>query len=79
MFFKDRLGIREIARIMEGRCSRRTIQYILYPERLAVVKAQFKERRKDGRYYNKDKHREAIKNTRHYKQKLKLEGKLISK
>jgi hypothetical protein len=34
--------------------SRRMIQFILYPERLKKVKEQFKQRRKDGRYYYKE-------------------------
>ena len=44
---------------------------IINPERLARVKQLSVERRKDGRYYNKEKHRLAIKNTRAYKQKHK--------
>lgn len=55
---------------------KRTIQFIVKPEMLKVVKAQFKERRKDGRYYDKDKQRDSIKDLRRYKNKLYKEGKI---
>lgn len=54
---KAGMAVRAIAREYEDKCSRRTITFILYPERRKVVADQFKERRKDGRYYDKDKHR----------------------
>ncbi len=62
---------RELARKYE--VSRRLIVFCIYPERLQQNKELYKERRKDGRYYNKDKHKEAIKNTRKYKQSIKDE------
>lgn len=43
---------RELARAFG--VSRRLITFVLFPERLAHQKALYKERRKDGRYYNKD-------------------------
>jgi len=68
---KSGMAIREIARRFEKMCSRRLIQYTIYPERLELVREQFRERRKDGRYYNKDKQRVAVKNHRRYKQSIK--------
>lgn len=65
----------ELANMYE--VSRRTIQFCVYPERLKYNKQLFKERRKDGRYYDKDKWREQNKNHRRYKQKLFLQGKLV--
>lgn len=59
---------RSIAR-MTG-ISRRLIAFILDPQKEVVCKSQFKERRKDGRYYDKEKHKEAIKSTRRKKLKI---------
>lgn len=54
--------------------SRRLIQFVLNPEKEDIAKKQFAERRKDGRYYNKEKHRNYMKNHRNYKKKLYKEG-----
>jgi hypothetical protein len=54
--------------------SRRTIQFILFPDRLDKAKEQFAERRKDGRYYDKDKHREYTKQHRDHKKELWNKG-----
>jgi hypothetical protein len=56
--------------------SRRLIQFIVDPEKDKRQKELFAERRKDGRYYNKDRHTEAIREHRHHKHKLYKEGKL---
>jgi len=53
----------------EYNVSRRTIQFIIYPERLIKCKAQYKERRLDWRYYDKEYHRKAMKHTRDYRYK----------
>lgn len=66
------MSIRAITKTFEKKISRRMVQLILFPDRAARQKEQFKERRKDGRYYNKEKHRLAVKKTRTYKQSLKL-------
>jgi hypothetical protein len=50
--------------------SRRLISFTLNPEKQEINKQQFKERRKDGRYYNKEKHKEQIKRHRDYKETL---------
>jgi hypothetical protein len=51
--------------------SRRSIQFILFPEREARVKAQFKERRKDGRYYNAETWAKTMAEHRAYKKSIK--------
>ena len=48
--------------------SRRLIQFILFPEKLEENKQRRKER--GNKYYDKDKHREYIKEHRRYKQEL---------
>jgi hypothetical protein len=50
--------------------SKRTIQFTLFPERKEKAKQLYKERRKDGRYYDKDKHNEYMKNHREHKKEL---------
>ena len=56
--------------------SKRLIQFICKPETMMKCRENFKKRRKDGRYYNKEKHAEYIRDTRKYKQQLFLEGKI---
>lgn len=68
---KKNTPIREIARQFENICSRRSIQFVIFPERLATVREQFKERRKDGRYYNREKNTKAIRSLRNYKKQNK--------
>lgn len=63
-------AIRSIAREYEKVCSRKAIKYILFPERLEIIKKQYKERRKDGRYYDRAKHTKAIRKHRRRKYKL---------
>ena len=61
-------AIRAIARMYKKVC-RRTIIFILYPERLAKERAN-----RDWRdYYKKEKFREYMKKHRRYKQKLYLD------
>ena len=59
--------------------SKRTIQFTLFPERLERNKELYKERRKDGRYYDKDKHREYMKGHRRRKKELDEQGLLTKK
>ena len=68
--FLSELGLsqRAISRITG--MSRRLISFILDPQKEVISKAQFKERRKDNRYYDKEKHRVAIKATRLKKHKI---------
>jgi IS30 family transposase len=57
---KEGIGIREIARRYEHICSRRTIQFVIFPERLSTVNypGHYKK------YYNKDKHTIAMRKHR---------------
>ena len=48
--YKKGMGIRAIARKYEGICSRRLIQFVIFPERREHAKKLLAERRKDGRY-----------------------------
>lgn len=56
--------------------SRRLIQFILFPERKARQDTLAKERRKDGRYYDKEKGRTHMRDHRAYKRQLIRSGKL---
>jgi hypothetical protein len=74
----ERKSIREIARIYEDVCSRRTIQFVLFPEKYeeSLKKHKLLMKRKRLVYYDKTKHANAIKKTRHYKQSLRKQGKI---
>jgi len=65
------MGLSQRAISRQTRISRRMICFILFPEKEAICKAQYKERRKDGRYYDKDKHREAMREYGRYKQSIR--------
>ena len=56
--------------------SRHLIRFILNPNVLEESKEAFKVRRKDGRYYDKKKHCEAIKDLRKRKKELVKKGQL---
>lgn len=60
----------------EYNVNRRLIQFILFPEREERQKELAKERRKDGRYYDKEKSRLKIQDYRDYKRSLVQSGKL---
>lgn len=68
MHFDLGMSIRAVAREYEGRLSRRTIQFILFPERYEQAKQARKGTWKN--WYDKDKHRKHMSNTRHYRSKL---------
>jgi len=57
--------------------SRRLITFILDPEKLERHNAAAAERRKDGRYYDPDKHAEYIRKHRHHKHQLDQDGLLL--
>jgi len=61
--------IRQIARVYENVCSRRLIQFVLFPDRHERAKETFKGNRKDGKYYHKEKHTAAMRKHRRYKKK----------
>lgn len=68
---KEGVAIREIAREYEGKCSRRLVQFVIFPERKDHAQRLFIERRKDGRYdhhHTKEKQREDM---RKHRAKLK--------
>lgn len=54
--------------------SRRLIQFTLSPEKQEIAKQQFAERQKDGRYYDKDKHKVYMKKHREHKKDLDEKG-----
>lgn len=57
--------------------SRRTIQFAINPDKYLINLEQFKERQKDGRYYNKEKHTEYMRDYRKHKAELYKGGELI--
>lgn len=59
--------------------SRRSIQFVLDPEKLKRNYEQFKERSKDGRYYDKERHKKYMREHRHQMKILCDENKLIKK
>ena len=69
MYTIDKLSQQAIAR--QTHISRRMISFILSPEKLAHANALYKQRRKDGRYYDKNKWRKTMKEHRHYKESIK--------
>jgi len=71
MYNFERLAVREIVRRFNNRISRRSIDYICKPEKLEHAKALYKERRKDGRYYDKEKATVYARLHRRYKQSIK--------
>lgn len=54
--------------------SKRLVQFILNPEKQEIAKQQFAERQKDGRYYDKDKNNEYMRNHREHKKDLYSKG-----
>lgn len=76
-FRKDGLSYNEIAR--QVGCSKRYTQFVCNPEKLLQQKKLFKERRKDGRYYYKDKWKDQMSEHRAYKNTLLTKGELTKK
>jgi len=83
---KDRDKIRELYAAggtshrklaIEFGVSKRLIQFILNPEKHQENLDKRKERGGSKMYFNKDKHTDAMKKHRRYKQELFLEGELI--
>lgn len=67
-------GVSQRAISRETGISRRMISFILFPERLELSRQQFKERRKDGRYYDKERNRLAVAKLRSKKIELVKQG-----
>jgi transposase-like protein len=74
LYFQQGEPIREIARRFSLVCSRRTIQFILFPERLQKLQEISKEEKRHLKYYNREKHTKAMKEHRRYKQKRSIEA-----
>lgn len=70
LYFFEYKSIREIAREYDKKCSRRLIQFILFPERDKKLKEIIKETKGHLKYYDRKKQSEAIKNLRAYKRKV---------
>lgn len=56
--------------------SRRTIQFVLNPDDYEKQKARARERRRDGRYYDREKCSQSVQKTRQYKRDLLASGKI---
>lgn len=67
-------SIQNIAKMLD--VNKRLIQFYFFPERLERNKQLRQERGGSKIYYDREKHTEAIRNLRQYKQKLYLKGKL---
>jgi hypothetical protein len=68
--------IHAIARAYKGVCSRRMIQFVIFPERLKALQEKYIEEKHHLKYYDKDKSRETMREHRAYKQALYLSGSL---
>lgn len=70
LYRREGMAQRAIAR--ELGISRRMVSFILFPEKEEACKRQYRERRKDGRYYyGKEKWRKTMREHRHYKEAIK--------
>ena len=67
-------SINQLARLFN--VNKRTIQFILFPERLAHNRELRLLRGGSKIYYNKDSHNDSVKRMRRYKQQLFKEGKI---
>jgi len=70
--YESGLCIRHIALIYEKKCTRRCIQFTLFPERLHVLQKRVHEEKRWKRYYSTDKQKENIRKYRAKKRKLNL-------
>ena len=70
--YKDGNSIRQIARMFKDKCTRRPIQYTIFPARYEIMKKQFADRARTGMYRpTKAKWSETIREHRAYKQSIK--------
>ena len=68
MHNSENYGIKQLARMFK--VNKRSIQFICYPER-AERNRQLREKRGGSKkYYNREKHTEAIKSLRDYKKQI---------
>lgn len=69
-------GIRAIARAYESLCSRRMIQFVLFPERLQKMTTKHIQEKSHLKYYDREKNTVSVRNTRNYKQGLYIKKKI---
>jgi len=65
--YNEGIAIREIARQFYDKCSRRVIQYTIFPERLEIMYQRAKDNENWKRYYDKDKHKKYMRKLRKHK------------
>lgn len=70
--YKRGEAIHAIARAFKGVCSKRMIQFVVFPERLEKLVKKHIAEKSHLKYYNKEKWRETMREHRAYKQDLKL-------
>lgn len=63
-------AIHAIARAYKGKCSKRLIQFVIYPERLKALQDKHREGQHWKKYYNRKQLTQAVRNWRAYKYKL---------
>lgn len=68
--YNENMPIRAIARHFEKTCSRRMIQFILFPERLSIVVKRQVKTKAWLKYYDREKHTKSIASLRAYKKSL---------
>jgi len=71
--YKAGEGVRSIARAYEGQCSRRMIQFVLFPERMAINAQHYKDREQHKTTYARVKGAEwaaIMREHRNYKHKI---------
>lgn len=76
---RDGQSIRQIARDYADRVCRRTIQFVIYPERARKVYENSNRNRDQYPCICKEKYAEYTRTHNRYKQRLKLAGKLIER
>ena len=67
--YAEGMSIHGIARVTG--MSRRYVQFTLFPERAKHAKDLYRERRKDGRYYDREEHNKAVADLRKRKREIR--------
>lgn len=70
LYFVEGLGIRTIARKFESYCTRRNIQFVLFPERITASRINYYWKN----YYTKERRKDDMKKHRDYKRLLIQNG-----
>lgn len=70
LMYKDGMGVREIARKFEGTCSRRLIQFVIFPERLIQLQERNRLNEHWKKYHKKEELTKAVRSWRRYKKQL---------